>query len=100
MTDVQENCTSVTGILAFLSGFHQKYFRLIFVVIKLIYDICIKLKTNNNFVQYLQKWYIFVTDVQFSKIFKTRSKSLQKAQILLVSKLNHVYLYMNDPMKY
>ena len=78
MTDVQENCTSVTGILAFLSVFHQKYFRLIFVVIKLIYDICIKLKTNNNFVQYLQKWYIFVTDVQFSKIFKTRSKFTKK----------------------
>ena len=48
--DVQENCTSVTGILAFLSGFDQKLFRLIFVVIKLIYDICIKLKTNHNFV--------------------------------------------------
>ena len=62
MTDVQENCTSITGILAFLSGFDQKKFRLIFVVIKLIYDICIKLKTNHNFVQYLQKWYIFVTD--------------------------------------
>ena len=39
MTDVQENCTSVTGILAFLSGFDQKLFRLICVVIKLIYDI-------------------------------------------------------------
>ena len=35
----------------------------------------------------------FVTDVQSSKIFKTGSKSLQKAQILLVSNLNHVYLY-------
>ena len=61
MTDVQENCTSVTGILAFLSGFDQNLFRLIFVVIKVIYDICIKLKTNHNFVQYLQKLYIFVT---------------------------------------
>ena len=71
MTDVQENCTSVTGILAFLSGFDQKLFRLIFVAIKLIYDISIKLKTNHNFVQYLQKLYIFVTDVQFSKILKT-----------------------------
>ena len=69
--DVQENCTSVTGILAFLSGFDQKLFRLIFAVIKLIYDICIKLKTNHNFAQYLQKSYLFVTDVQFSKIFKT-----------------------------
>ena len=39
MTDVQENCTSVTGILAFLSGFDQKKFRLIFVVIRLIYDV-------------------------------------------------------------
>ena len=70
MTDVQENCTSVTGILAFLPGFDQKYSMLIFVVIKLIYNISIKLKTNHNFVQYLQKWYIFVTDVQFSKILK------------------------------
>ena len=41
--------------------------------------ILVKLKTNHNFVQYLQKWYIFVTDVQFSKIFKTWSKSLQKS---------------------
>ena len=45
--------------------------RLIFVVIKLIYNIGIKLKTNHNLCQYLQKWYIFVTDVQFSKILKT-----------------------------
>ena len=64
--------------------------------IKLIYDICIKLKTNNNFFQYLQKWYIFVTD----KSLKHEAKVYKKAQILLVSKLNHVYLYMNDPMKY
>ena len=27
-------------------------------------------------------------------------KVYKKAQISLVSKLNHVYLYMNDPMKY
>ena len=71
MTDVQENCTSVTGILAFLSGIDKKSFRLIFVVIKLIYKISVKLKTNHNFVQYLQKLYIFVTDVQFSKILNT-----------------------------
>ena len=58
-----------------------------------------KLKTNHNFVQYLQKWYIFVTDVQF-KSLKHEAKVYKKAQILLVSKLNHVYLYMNDPMKY
>ena len=75
MTDVQENCrpTSVTGILAFMSGFDQKQFRSIFVVIKLIYDIYIKMKTNHNFVQYLQKLYIFL---QFSKILKTYSKSV------------------------
>ena len=71
MTDVQENCTSVAGILAFLSGFDKKWIRLIFVVIKLIYGICITLKTNHKFAQYLQKWYIFVTDVQFSNIYKT-----------------------------
>ena len=59
MTDVQENCTSVTGILA-LSGFDQKLFRLIFVAIKLIYDISIKLKTNHNFVQYIYKNGIFL----------------------------------------
>ncbi len=29
-----------------------------------------------------------------------KQKFTKKAQILLVSKLNHVYLYMNDPMKY
>ena len=57
MTDVQENCTSVTGILAFLSGFDQKKFWLISVVIKLIYDIYIKLKTNHNLYIYI---YIYI----------------------------------------
>ena len=40
-----------------------------------------KLKTNHNFVQYLQKWYIFVTDVQLSKILK--SKSLKKKKNII-----------------
>lgn len=34
------------------------------------------------------------------KSLKHEAKVYKKAQILLVSKLNHVYLYMNDPMKY
>ena len=34
------------------------------------------------------------------KSLKHKPKVYKKAQILLVSKLNHVYLYMNDPMKY
>ena len=95
MTDVgiHENGTSVTRILAFLSGFDQKQFRLIFVGLKLIYDISIKLKTNHNFVQYLQKLYIFVTDCSV-KSFKHKAKLYKKAQILLVSKLNHVYICM------
>ena len=37
-----------------------------------------KLKTNHNFVQYLQKLYIFVTDVQLSKILKTKQKFTKK----------------------
>ena len=84
MTDVQENCTSVTGILAFLSGFDQKEFKLIFVVIKLIYDISIKLKTNHNFVQYLQKWYILVTDMYSSiKSLKHKAKVYKKSQNII-----------------
>ena len=34
------------------------------------------------------------------KSLKHEAKVYKKTQILLVSKLNHVYLYMNDPMKY
>ena len=41
----------------------------------------------------------FVTDVQFSKILH-EAKVYKKVKILLVSKLNHVYLYMHDPIKY
>ena len=71
MTDVQEDYVR-HGYSSCQDLFKSSLNRLIFVVIlKLIYDICIKLKTNHNFVQYLEKWYIFVTDVQFSKIFKT-----------------------------
>ena len=57
-------------------------------------------KTNHNFVQYLQKWYIFVTDVGSVKSLKHKAKVNKKAKILLVSKFNHVYLYMHDPIKY
>ena len=34
------------------------------------------------------------------KSLKHEAKVYKNAQISLVSKLNHVYLYMNDPMKY
>ena len=43
---------------------------------------------------------VYFCDGRTVKYLKHEAKVYKKAQILLVSKLNHVYLYMNDPMKY
>ena len=45
---------------------------------------------------------IFTKMVYFcdGRTLKHEAKVYKKAQILLVSELNHVYLYMHDPIKY